>query len=103
MCAHVGMMLSAGAASLMCAETLRQENYGGRIIMVSRDDLLPYDKTRLSKVSHKTCEILFIIMFNKTKKILKCNNSYNLSYIFKNLDIHSDYFLKMYYNTIFLQ
>ncbi len=34
----------------MCAETLRQENYGGRIIMVSRDDLLPYDKTRLSKV-----------------------------------------------------
>uniref|UniRef100_A0A8C1R1R3 Apoptosis inducing factor mitochondria associated 5 n=1 Tax=Cyprinus carpio TaxID=7962 RepID=A0A8C1R1R3_CYPCA len=39
----------AGAASLMCAETLRQENYGGRIIMVSRDDLLPYDKTRLSK------------------------------------------------------
>uniref|UniRef100_A0A3B3V145 Apoptosis inducing factor mitochondria associated 5 n=1 Tax=Poecilia latipinna TaxID=48699 RepID=A0A3B3V145_9TELE len=38
------------AASLICAETLRQENYGGRIIMASRDDLLPYDKTRLSKV-----------------------------------------------------
>uniref|UniRef100_A0A7N6A145 Rieske domain-containing protein n=1 Tax=Anabas testudineus TaxID=64144 RepID=A0A7N6A145_ANATE len=41
---------SAGAASLICAETLRQENFSGRIIMVTRDDLLPYDKTRLSKV-----------------------------------------------------
>lgn len=41
---------STGAASLICAETLRQENFGGRIIMVSRDELLPYDKTRLSKV-----------------------------------------------------
>ncbi|XP_042370460.1 apoptosis-inducing factor 3-like, partial [Plectropomus leopardus] len=38
------------AASLICAETLRQENFGGRIIMITRDDLLPYDKTRLSKV-----------------------------------------------------
>uniref|UniRef100_A0A3B4XQB5 Apoptosis inducing factor mitochondria associated 5 n=1 Tax=Seriola lalandi dorsalis TaxID=1841481 RepID=A0A3B4XQB5_SERLL len=38
------------AASLICAETLRQENFSGRIIMASRDELLPYDKTRLSKV-----------------------------------------------------
>ncbi|KTG39714.1 hypothetical protein cypCar_00017959 [Cyprinus carpio] len=53
---HTIMLLGGGAASLMCAETLRQENYGGRIIMVSRDDLLPYDKTRLSKVRHKICE-----------------------------------------------
>ncbi|MED6250140.1 hypothetical protein ATANTOWER_025325 [Ataeniobius toweri] len=44
------LLLGGGAASLICAETLRQENFGGRIIMVSRDDLLPYDKTRLSKV-----------------------------------------------------
>ncbi|MEQ2289215.1 hypothetical protein AMECASPLE_030645, partial [Ameca splendens] len=47
---HTILLLGGGAASLMCAETLRQENFGGRIIMVSRDDLLPYDKTRLSKV-----------------------------------------------------
>uniref|UniRef100_A0A8D0CQY7 Apoptosis inducing factor mitochondria associated 5 n=1 Tax=Sander lucioperca TaxID=283035 RepID=A0A8D0CQY7_SANLU len=44
------LSVSVGAASLICAETLRQENFGGRIIMVTRDDLLPYDKTRLSKV-----------------------------------------------------
>ncbi|XP_032388898.1 apoptosis-inducing factor 3 [Etheostoma spectabile] len=44
------LLLGGGAASLICAETLRQENFGGRIIMVTKDDLLPYDKTRLSKV-----------------------------------------------------
>uniref|UniRef100_A0A3Q2E428 Apoptosis inducing factor mitochondria associated 5 n=1 Tax=Cyprinodon variegatus TaxID=28743 RepID=A0A3Q2E428_CYPVA len=46
----VYVSINKKAASLICAETLRQENFGGRIIMVSRDDLLPYDKTRLSKV-----------------------------------------------------
>lgn len=44
------MCVSAGAASLICAEVLRQENFPGRIIMATRDELLPYDKTRLSKV-----------------------------------------------------
>uniref|UniRef100_A0A3P9L5S1 Apoptosis inducing factor mitochondria associated 5 n=1 Tax=Oryzias latipes TaxID=8090 RepID=A0A3P9L5S1_ORYLA len=48
--AHTILLLGGGIASLMCAETLRQEKFGGRIIMVSRDHLLPYDKTRLSKV-----------------------------------------------------
>ncbi|KAM9728531.1 apoptosis-inducing factor 3-like isoform 2-T2 [Menidia menidia] len=47
---HTVLLLGGGAASLICAETLRQENFGGRIIMVSREELLPYDKTRLSKV-----------------------------------------------------
>ncbi|KAM9348867.1 apoptosis-inducing factor 3-like [Symphorus nematophorus] len=47
---HTVLLLGGGAASLICAEVLRQENFGGRIIMASRDELLPYDKTRLSKV-----------------------------------------------------
>uniref|UniRef100_A0A8C7QPU6 Rieske domain-containing protein n=1 Tax=Oncorhynchus mykiss TaxID=8022 RepID=A0A8C7QPU6_ONCMY len=47
---HTILLLGGGSASLVCAETLRQENFGGRIIMVTRDNLLPYDKTRLSKV-----------------------------------------------------
>ncbi|XP_062289413.1 apoptosis-inducing factor 3-like [Scomber scombrus] len=47
---HTVLLVGGGAASLICAETLRQQNFGGRIIMVSRDELLPYDKTRLSKV-----------------------------------------------------
>uniref|UniRef100_A0A8C7L5F2 Apoptosis inducing factor mitochondria associated 5 n=1 Tax=Oncorhynchus kisutch TaxID=8019 RepID=A0A8C7L5F2_ONCKI len=48
----LSLSVSAGSASLVCAETLRQENFGGRIIMVTRDNLLPYDKTRLSKVNY---------------------------------------------------
>ncbi|XP_020491155.2 apoptosis-inducing factor 3-like [Labrus bergylta] len=47
---HTILLLGGGAASLICAETLRQEHFGGRIIMASKDELLPYDKTRLSKV-----------------------------------------------------
>lgn len=57
---HTVMLLGGGAACLMCAETLRQENYGGRIIMVSRDDLLPYDKTRLSKVMNAESDSLLM-------------------------------------------
>uniref|UniRef100_A0A673IZA2 Apoptosis inducing factor mitochondria associated 5 n=1 Tax=Sinocyclocheilus rhinocerous TaxID=307959 RepID=A0A673IZA2_9TELE len=44
----------------MCAETLRQENYGGRIIMISRDDLLPYDKTRLGKIMNAESDSLLM-------------------------------------------
>lgn len=40
----------AGPASLQCAETLRQNSYGGRIVIVSKDEQLPLDKTKLSKV-----------------------------------------------------
>ncbi|KAF3841004.1 hypothetical protein F7725_006866 [Dissostichus mawsoni] len=47
---YVSINKKVRAASLICAETLRQEHFGGRIIMVTRDELLPYDKTRLSKV-----------------------------------------------------
>lgn len=42
--------MRTGAASLICAEVLRQEHFAGRIIMATKDELLPYDKTRLSKV-----------------------------------------------------
>ncbi|XP_061072893.1 apoptosis inducing factor mitochondria associated 4 [Conger conger] len=47
---HTVLLIGGGPASLLCAETLRQENYGGRIVMVSSEDLLPYDRTKLSKV-----------------------------------------------------
>ncbi|KAJ8367898.1 hypothetical protein SKAU_G00079260 [Synaphobranchus kaupii] len=47
---HTVLLIGGGPASLLCAETLRQENYGGRIVMVTRDDLPPYDRTKLSKV-----------------------------------------------------
>ncbi|XP_044079085.1 apoptosis-inducing factor 3 [Siniperca chuatsi] len=57
---HTVLLLGGGAASLICAETLRQENFRGRIIMVTRDDLLPYDKTRLSKVMNVESESILL-------------------------------------------
>ncbi|XP_029923933.1 apoptosis-inducing factor 3 [Myripristis murdjan] len=57
---HTILLLGGGAASLICAETLRQENYGGRIIMVTRDELLPYDKTRLSKVMNVVSDSILL-------------------------------------------
>uniref|UniRef100_A0A3Q3E496 Apoptosis inducing factor mitochondria associated 4 n=1 Tax=Hippocampus comes TaxID=109280 RepID=A0A3Q3E496_HIPCM len=36
-------------AALVCAETLRQNCYQGRIVMVTKDSLPPYDKPKLSK------------------------------------------------------
>uniref|UniRef100_A0A672ZB79 Apoptosis inducing factor mitochondria associated 4 n=1 Tax=Sphaeramia orbicularis TaxID=375764 RepID=A0A672ZB79_9TELE len=40
----------SGPAALLCAETLRQNCYQGRIIMVTKDTLPPIDKPKLSKV-----------------------------------------------------
>ncbi|XP_030632608.1 apoptosis inducing factor mitochondria associated 4 [Chanos chanos] len=46
---HTVLLIGGGPASLQCAEILRQNQYEGRIIMVSKEDVLPFDKTKLSK------------------------------------------------------
>lgn len=43
------VILGAGAAGYMAAQTLREEGFQGRIVLVSREDHLPYDRTNLSK------------------------------------------------------
>lgn len=52
----------SGPASLVCAETLRQEGYTGRVVLVSQESSLPYDRIKLSKVGVKRqfsgCELL---------------------------------------------
>uniref|UniRef100_A0A3Q3WDG6 Rieske domain-containing protein n=1 Tax=Mola mola TaxID=94237 RepID=A0A3Q3WDG6_MOLML len=57
---HTVLLLGGGATSLICAEILRQENFAGRIIMATRDELLPYDKTRLSKVMNVESESILL-------------------------------------------
>ncbi|XP_058489620.1 apoptosis inducing factor mitochondria associated 4 [Solea solea] len=47
---HTVLLIGGGPASLVCAETLRQNCYQGRIIMVTKDTLPPYDKPKMSKV-----------------------------------------------------
>ena len=43
------VILGAGAAGQIAAQTLREEGFGGRLVMVSREAELPYDRTVLSK------------------------------------------------------
>ncbi|WP_419759520.1 FAD-dependent oxidoreductase [Acidisoma sp.] len=43
------VILGAGAAGQSAAQTLREEGFGGRLVMVSHEAELPYDRTVLSK------------------------------------------------------
>lgn len=43
------VIVGGGAAGLNCAETLRQSNYTGEILVISNEKVLPYDRTLLSK------------------------------------------------------
>ncbi|GCC23662.1 hypothetical protein chiPu_0002060 [Chiloscyllium punctatum] len=43
------LLIGGGPASLICAETLRQEGYRGRIIIATKEMHLPYDRPKLSK------------------------------------------------------
>ncbi|HSP16531.1 MAG TPA: FAD-dependent oxidoreductase [Thermoanaerobaculia bacterium] len=43
------VIIGAGAAGIFAAQTLRQEGHSGRIILISRENSLPYDKPNLSK------------------------------------------------------
>ena len=46
---NVVVLIGGGPASTVCAETLRQEGYSGRIVMACKEQLLPYDRTKGSK------------------------------------------------------
>ncbi|WGV24121.1 FAD-dependent oxidoreductase [Halotia branconii] len=43
------VILGAGTAGTHAAETLRTAGYQGRIVMITKEDKLPYDRTKLSK------------------------------------------------------
>lgn len=50
------LLIGGGPASLSCAETLRQENFDGKIIIVTKEDCLPYDRPKLSKAMNSTAD-----------------------------------------------
>ncbi|MGF1490008.1 MAG: FAD-dependent oxidoreductase [Prochloraceae cyanobacterium] len=43
------VILGSGTAGSIAAETLRKEGFSGRIILISKEKQLPYDRTQLSK------------------------------------------------------
>lgn len=43
------VILGGGSAGATAAETLRQSNFTGEIMVISKEDLLPYDRTLLPK------------------------------------------------------
>lgn len=43
------VILGGGPAGLNCAETLRQSGFSGQITVISKENLLPYDRTLLTK------------------------------------------------------
>ena len=55
---RVFLIVGGGGAAISCAESLRQEGFTGRVVMVSKEDCLPYDRPKLSKALSSTAEAL---------------------------------------------
>ncbi|XP_001606413.1 apoptosis-inducing factor 3 isoform X1 [Nasonia vitripennis] len=61
------VVVGGGPAGATCVETLRQEGFQGRILMVCREDVLPYDRVKVSKT----------IDFDVQKALLRPQSFYN--------------------------
>ncbi|XP_022219115.1 apoptosis-inducing factor 3 isoform X3 [Drosophila obscura] len=52
------IVVGGGPSGAVCAETLRQEGFTGRLILVSRENYLPYDRVKISKAMNLDIEQL---------------------------------------------
>ncbi|KAL7038990.1 hypothetical protein ACKWTF_009761 [Chironomus riparius] len=50
------VIVGGGTSGQICAETLRQNGFTGRIIMICKEACLPYDRSRLSKYMNNQTE-----------------------------------------------
>ncbi|XP_011630678.1 apoptosis-inducing factor 3 isoform X2 [Pogonomyrmex barbatus] len=61
------VIVGGGPAGATCAESLRQEGFTGRIVMVCRENVVPYDRIKVSK----------ILNFDVQKAVLRPPTFYN--------------------------
>ncbi|XP_063820338.1 apoptosis-inducing factor 3 isoform X3 [Pseudophryne corroboree] len=54
------LIIGAGPAGLVCAETLRQEGFSDRIVMCTSEKYLPYDRSKLSKSMDSQAEQILL-------------------------------------------
>ncbi|KFV93562.1 Apoptosis-inducing factor 3, partial [Eurypyga helias] len=54
------LLVGGGVAALVCAETLRQEGFTGRIIVATKEKHVPYDKSKLSKEMDLKAEDVYL-------------------------------------------
>ena len=59
MALSLSLSVCVGPASVVAAETLRQEGFKGRVILACRENVLPYDRIKLSKVSKPFSSLFF--------------------------------------------
>ncbi|XP_008946946.1 PREDICTED: apoptosis-inducing factor 3-like [Merops nubicus] len=57
---HTMLLLGGGVAALVCAETLRQEGFTGRIILATKEKHVPFDKSKLSKEMNLKAEDIYL-------------------------------------------
>lgn len=50
----VAVIVGGGPSGATCAETLRSEGYKGRITMIAKENYLPYDRVKISKIGTVT-------------------------------------------------
>lgn len=65
---HTIVLIGGGPASLVCAETLRQNDYNDRIIMITKDVLPPFDKPKLSKAMNVDSSSLLLRSYDFFQK-----------------------------------
>jgi apoptosis-inducing factor 3 len=46
---RVFVIVGGGAAGAVCAQTLRELNFKGRVVVITKEEFLPYDRPKLSK------------------------------------------------------
>lgn len=98
------VVVGGGASGFECAETLRQEGFDGRVVMITNEDSYPYDRTKLSKSLNTKVEDLLL----RSKEYLnKANIEVILNTSVNKLDttahiVHLDNGSNLKYDKIFL-